>query len=184
MENAVVSNSNTKKILSRVFALAFVIALTGVLVIFRDQIGQLAAWGYPGIFIASLLASSSLILPMPGVLVTAAMGAVFNPFWVAVAAGSGAALGEITGYLAGYSGQAVVENAAVYEKIVNWMKRYGDATIFVLAFIPNPLFDVAGIAAGVLRLPLYRFLFWCCLGKILKMLVFAYLGFALGNLGG
>jgi uncharacterized membrane protein YdjX (TVP38/TMEM64 family) len=173
--------SNSKKTLSRLLALAFVVLLTVVLVLNRDQVSKLEGIGYPGIFLASLLANATLILPVPGVLITASMGAVFNPFWVAIAAGTGATLGEITGYLAGYSGQAVVERKDLYEKMVRWMKRYGDVTILVLAFIPNPAFDLAGIAAGVLRMPLYRFLFWCCLGKILKMMLFAYGGLALGK---
>jgi uncharacterized membrane protein YdjX (TVP38/TMEM64 family) len=171
-----------KKNLTRLLALLFVILVTVLLVVFRDQIQGLSAFGYPGIFLASLLSSATLILPVPGVLFTAAMGAVFNPFWVAIASGLGAALGELTGYLAGYSGQAVVENKTFYERVVNWMRRYGDITILVLAFIPNPAFDIAGIAAGVLRMPLWRFLLMCVIGKILKMMVFSYGGMALGGL--
>ncbi len=173
--------SKTRKNLGRILALVFVVLLTAVLVLNRDQVSKLEGIGYPGIFLASLLANATLILPLPGVLLTASMGAVFNPFWVAIAAGTGATLGEITGYLAGYSGQAVVERQDIYDRMVRWMKRYGDVTILVLAFVPNPVFDLAGIAAGMLRMPLYRFLFWCCLGKILKMMIFAYGGLALGK---
>ena len=182
MESTIKPMNKTKKTITQVSALVFVILVTCVLLANRDQISRVAGLGYPGIFLANLLASSALILPVPGVLITAALGAVFNPFWVAIAAGTGAALGEVTGYLAGFSGQAVVERAAIYERVVKWMKRYGDITIFVLAFIPNPIFDVAGIAAGMLRMPLYRYLFWCCLGKILKMMLFAYGGLALENI--
>ena len=173
--------NKSKKTLSRILALAFVILLTTVLVLNRDQVSKLEEIGYPGIFLASLLANATLIMPVPGVLITASMGAVFNPFWVAIAAGTGATLGEITGYLAGYSGQAVVERQDLYDRLVRWMKRFGDVTILVLAFIPNPVFDLAGIAAGILRMPLWRFLLWCCLGKILKMLAFAYGGLAIGK---
>jgi hypothetical protein len=89
-----------------------VIALTVVLVIYRDQIQALQAYGYPGIFLFSILANATILIPIPGVVFTSAMGAVFNPFWVSVAAGAGAALGELSGYLAGFSGQAVVENSS------------------------------------------------------------------------
>jgi len=104
------------------------------------------------------------------------MGTVFNPFWVGVTAGSGAALGEITGYLAGYSGQAVIENREWYDRITGWMVKYGDLTVFFLALIPNPFFDIGGIVAGALKMPLWRFLFWCWLGKVLKMIIFAFAG--------
>lgn len=174
-----VIHSGMKKNLPRILALVFVISLTITLVIFRDKVQDLEGYGYPGIFLVSMLTNATLILPLPGVIITSAMGAVFNPFWVALAAGSGAAVGELSGYLAGFSGQAVIEHAAVYEKLEGWIKKYGDPVIFVLALIPNPVFDMGGIVAGGLRMPLWRFLLWCWLGKVLKMLAFAYAG-ALG----
>jgi len=111
-----------------------------------------------------------------------AMGAVFNPFWVAVASGSGAAVGELTGYLAGFSGQIIIENRAWYDRLVEVMRKYGEVTILVLAFIPNPVFDLTGMAAGMLKMPLVKFLTWCLLGKTLKMLFFSYTGASIFNL--
>ena len=160
----------------RVFVLLAVIALTIVLVINREKIQALQAYGYPGIFLFSILANATIFLPVPGVVFTSAMGAIFNPLLVSIAAGSGAAIGELSGYLAGFSGQAVVENSARYERVVRWMEKYGDITILVLAFIPNPLFDLAGIVAGILKMPIWKFLIYCVLGKILKMMMFAYAG--------
>ena len=103
----------------RVVVMLAVIALTIVLLIYRDQIQVLQAYGYPGIFLFSILANATVLVPIPGVIFTSAMGAVFNPFWVAIAAGAGAALGELSGYLAGFSGQAVVENAKRYDQVVH-----------------------------------------------------------------
>lgn len=62
------------------------------------------------------------------------------------------------------------------------MRKYGDITILVLAFIPNPLFDMAGLIAGVLKMPVWKFLAYCIVGKILKMMVFAYVGEGLFSL--
>ncbi len=166
----------------RIAALVFVVGLSIVIFLNRELVDQLEYLGYPGIFAASLLSNASLILPVPGILITSAMGAVFNPFWVAVAAGSGATLGELSGYLAGFSGQSVVEKTKWHDRLENWMTHYGDLTVLVLAFVPNPLFDVAGIMAGALKLPVYRFLLFCLIGKILKMLLFAYGGFYISNL--
>lgn len=162
----------------RVLALAAVVALTVLLVINRYKLQQLEALGYPGIFLISLLSNATLILPVPGVLFTSAMGAVFNPWWVALAAGTGATIGELTGYLAGFSGQGVIENRKWYDRISGWMKRYGGIIIFVLAVIPNPVFDIAGMVAGSLRMPLWEYLLWSWSGKCVKML-----GFALGGAG-
>jgi uncharacterized membrane protein YdjX (TVP38/TMEM64 family) len=160
----------------QIAGLVFVISITIAIFLLRDKIPNLEVYGYPGIFILSIIANATIILPVPGVLITSAMGVVFDPFWVAVAAGAGAGIGELTGYLAGFSGRRVIEKVGWHERMVKWMKKYGDPTILVLALIPNPAFDLAGISAGMLKLPIWRFLIWCILGKILKMLVFAYGG--------
>ncbi|MBA4399899.1 MAG: DedA family protein [Chloroflexi bacterium] len=166
----------TRLKIQRILALLFVVGLTVFLYLNRDRVQELEGLGYPGIFLLSLLSNATLILPVPGVLFTSAMGAVFNPFWVAIAAGTGAALGELTGYLAGYSGQGVVERTKWQPKVESWMRKYGGITVFVLSLVPNPVFDIAGLTAGMLKMPVIKFLFWSMLGKILKMMAFAYGG--------
>jgi membrane protein DedA with SNARE-associated domain len=61
-------------------------------------------------------------------------------------------------------------------------RRWSDLLILIMAFIPNPFFDLAGIAAGTLKMPVLRFYFFCALGSILKMLVFAFGGNTIINL--
>lgn len=73
----------------RAIVLVIVIALTVLLVINRDKVQALEALGYPGIFLLSLLSNATLILPVPGVLFTSAMGAVFNPWLVGLVAAQG-----------------------------------------------------------------------------------------------
>lgn len=166
----------------RILVLVAIVLLTILLIINREIIKELEAWGYPGVFLISILANATILVPVPGVMFTSAVGAVFNPFWVAIAAGTGAAIGELFGYLAGYSGQAIVEKGERYNRIAHWMEKYGDITILLLAFIPNPLFDLAGILAGALKIPVWKFFFYCIIGKILKMITFAYAGDWLVNL--
>lgn len=162
--------------LARILALFVVIALSVFVFSIRDQAEQLAIYGYPGIFVISFLAYATVLLPAPGVAVVFTMGSVFNPFGVAIAAGTGAALGELTGYLAGFSGQAVVERVEIYERLTSWMKRNGSLTILVLAAIPNPFFDLAGVAAGSLKMHVVRFFIWCWIGETIKMAIFAFAG--------
>lgn len=174
------STSRRRLAILRLLALALVITLSIVIFVFRERADELARYGYPGIFLLALLTNATVLLPVPGNLVVFAMGAVFNPLAVAVAAGLGAATGELSGYLAGFTGQAVIENSQRYQRIVDWLqnnRRWSDLAIFVLAAIPNPIFDMAGIAAGALRLPLWRFLLFCSLGKVLNNLLFAILGY-------
>jgi membrane protein DedA with SNARE-associated domain len=62
------------------------------------------------------------------------------------------------------------------------MQRNGPLTIFALAAIPNPVVDLSGIAAGALRMPVYKFLLFCWLGQMTKMFVIAAAGAGLFNL--
>jgi uncharacterized membrane protein YdjX (TVP38/TMEM64 family) len=166
-------------ILLRILALVVVIAITIYTFSIRERAAELSKYGYPGIFVLSILANATVLLPAPGVLFVFAMGAVFNPMAVALVSGSGAALGELSGYLAGFSGQAVVEHVEIYERLQRWMvqhTRLSYLAVTVIAFIPNPFFDLAGMAAGALKMPLPSFLFFCWIGKILKMILFAYAG--------
>jgi membrane protein YqaA with SNARE-associated domain len=162
-----------KLTLVRVIALVFVIGISITIFIYRHQVRQLQMLGYPGIFLVSLLSNATIILPVPGVLFTSLMGAVFNPVFVALAAATGATLGELSGYLAGFSGQAVVGHSQAYHRIEHWMRRFGHWTILLLAFIPNPFFDIGGMVAGAIKMPLWRFLLFCWIGKFGKMLLFA-----------
>ncbi len=162
--------------LARIMALFVVIALSVFVFSIRDQAEQLAIYGYPGIFLLSFLAYATVLLPAPGVAVVFTMGSIFNPIGVAIAAGTGAALGELSGYLAGFSGQAVIERIEIYERLTSWMKRYGSITVLVLAAIPNPFFDLAGVAAGSLQMHVVRFFIWCWFGEIIKMAIFAFAG--------
>lgn len=160
----------------RILALLAVIGITIYIFSIRDRVEQFAEFGYPGIFLIALLANATVLLPAPGVAVIYAMGAIFNPFGVALAAGTGGALGELSGYLAGFSGQGMIERLDVYERIKPWVDKYGGWAILVLSAIPNPFFDAAGIAAGIARMPLHTFLIFTWVGQLIKMLIFALAG--------
>lgn len=162
--------------LVRIAVLIGVLAITAFIFSIRDEAEKLQGYGYPGIFALSILSNATLILPAPGIALTFAFGAVFNPIGVALAAGAGSAIGELTGYLAGFSGQGVVEDTAIYRRLETWTEKYGGWTVMILALIPNPLFDVAGAAAGALKMPVLQFLLWAFIGKTMKMLLFAYAG--------
>lgn len=160
----------------RILALFAVVAITVYIFSIRERVEQFAAFGYPGIFLIALLANATVLLPAPGVAVIYAMGAIFNPLGVGLAAGTGGAIGELSGYLAGFSGQAVVERTHAYNRIKPWVDKYGGWAIMVLSAIPNPFFDIAGIAAGIAKMPLRTFLLFTWVGQLIKMTVFALAG--------
>lgn len=138
----------------------------------------LKPYGYLGVFLLTLLSDATVIVPFPGLAGIFVTGGFLNPILVGIVGGIGSALGELTGYLAGYGGRAVIEDRALYTKLEKWMQRNGTLTIFVLSVIPNPVFDVAGIAAGILKFSLWRFLIACALGKAIKFIAIAFAGAA------
>lgn len=160
----------------QVGAVLFSIAITVAIALVSERINRFAHYGYPGIFLISLLSNATIIFPVPGLAVTFAMGGVLQPVLVGLVAGVGEALGELTGYLAGYGGRVIVENGHTYQRMEEWTKRFGLLVIFVLSIVPNPIFDLAGIAAGAFRFPPWRFLLSCWLGKTIKTVLIALIG--------
>ena len=165
--------------LSKPFRILVVLAVLGLsLAIFalRDRFAEMAAVGYPGIFLVSLLGNATIIFPAPSLALVFAMGSALPPVFVGLAAGAGEALGELTGYAAGFGGRAVIEDKKNFQRLEAWMRRAGAITIFVLSLIPNPFVDLAGMTAGALRYPLWRFLLACWLGKTIKTTLVAWAG--------
>jgi uncharacterized membrane protein YdjX (TVP38/TMEM64 family) len=144
---------------------------------FKDHIQELKPYGYAAVFLAGLISNATVILPVPGLAITAVMAGILNPWVVGLVGGVAQALGELTGYMAGYSGQTWVDENPAYDRLARWMQRRGLLTVAALAAIPNPAFDLAGIAAGALRLPVWKFLAGCTIGGIIKNTVFALAGY-------
>lgn len=148
---------------------------------FSRQLSQYGGLKYVGVFIISAAASATIVIPVPGLAMTSAFGAFsansWDPLWFGVSSGLGATLGEFTGYMLGYSGRMAIPYTKTYEKIVEWMRKWGSWTIFLLALIPNPLFDIAGLAAGILKYPAWKFLLVGAAGRLPKHILFSYLGY-------
>lgn len=171
-----------RTLIYRFGGIAFAIGVTVLLFVFREQLKGVERYGLIGIFLISVIGNATIVLPMPTFVTAFAGGAVFNPLLVAIISAAGATVGEMTGYLAGTSGKAMVENKDMYDRFNQWMNRYGLVALFVLAAIPNPFFDVAGIIAGVSKIPVTKFLVVTWAGKIVKFLIIAYLGAGSTNL--
>jgi membrane protein DedA with SNARE-associated domain len=122
-----------------------------------------------------MIASASMVLPTPTLLMVIGAGSNFNPSITGIAAAMGATVGDSFSYSLGISGQGMVANKAC-TRVEAWMRRYGWITLFFLAVVPNPLLDIGGIIAGVLRIPMRRFLLAVLAGHTLKFLVAAHLG--------
>jgi uncharacterized membrane protein YdjX (TVP38/TMEM64 family) len=82
---------------ARILSLVLVVGITVAVFIFREQAQKLAAYGYLGIFLISIIANATVILPVPGVALTFTLGAVFNPLGVALASAAGGRIDGLSG---------------------------------------------------------------------------------------
>ena len=169
-------SSNLQTNVLRVLALVAVVAITVYIISIRDRVEEFKQYGYVGIFFVALLANATVFIPAPGVAIIYAMGAIFNPIYVGLAAGTGGAIGELSGFLAGFSGQGVIERTHIYERVKPWVDKYGGWAILFLSAIPNPFFDIAGFAAGIAKMRMRTFLLSVWIGQLIKMTLFAYAG--------
>ena len=160
----------------KIIALVLIVLMSVSIVLFWDEIKQLETYGYFGIFIISILGSATIVIPAPTILATFVEGGIFNPFLVGIVSALGATIGELTGYIAGSSGRSIINKEEKLVKVEGWMKKYGLWTIFVLAVIPNPLFDLAGMVSGAGKIPVWKFMLVTLLGKTIKFLVIAFIG--------
>jgi len=146
---------------------------------------ELAAYGYGGVFIITLLGAATLFIPGPTMAVTFLIGSVLNPIIVSLIAGLGSAIGESTGYLAGYASRSLItpkeRKSTWYHRIFRWMSSHPFLTIFLLDAIPNPVGDIAGLISGRIKYSYYKFLLASFLGKSIRFAMSAYLGFGFGR---
>ena len=99
-----------KKSFVPLLTLLLVIAITVVLFLYRDRVSEFEELGYLGAFLISLVANGTIILPMPGLLLLVALGTAFNPVLVGLVGAVGGAIGELSGYIAGYSGREITRS--------------------------------------------------------------------------
>lgn len=169
-----------KKRLVPLLTLLFVIAImAGVFYFYKnypDGFAHLKGYGYLGAFLISLILNATVVLPAGNFLIISTLGAALpSVTLVGLAGGAGAAIGEITGYMAGHSGRTMVQKQEMYTRLEGWVRKRGTVTIFFLSLVPF-FFDLAGIAAGALRLPFWKFLFACWLGRTILYIGIAWLG--------
>jgi membrane protein YqaA with SNARE-associated domain len=164
-----------KKSLIPLLTLLLVIAITvGIFLVYGihpERLDELKNYAYWGAFLISLIGNAAVILAAPVLPILSAIGVVLypntgplGPIIVGLAGGIAAAIGEMTGYVLGYSGRGIVERVKLYNRLVEWLRRWGALAIFILSIVPF-FFDLVGIAAGVLRFPLWKFFVLCWLGR-------------------
>lgn len=165
--------------IKHILMLLFSILISVLVIIFSKQIANLKEFGYLGAFIITFLGNATVLIPVPVLApLNILLGGILAlPLLVGLIIGIASALGELVGYIAGYSGSEVVKSTNRYKKMETKIQKYGVLAIFVLALIPNPLFDIAGLAAGAAGIVWWKFLIAAGIGKTIRAIAFAYIGY-------
>jgi len=173
-------NKNKEKIIKYLMIFGSVL-ISGIIIYFRNDLVRLQGYGLFGILLISILGNATVVIPAPVILSAFIGGSIYNPLLVGLVVAFGATIGELTGYMAGIGGRVAITDHRHYEryhvkKVEHWMNKSGFLTLMVLAAIPNPLFDLAGIFAGATNYNIKRFLLATFVGKTVKFLTIALLG--------
>jgi membrane protein YqaA with SNARE-associated domain len=159
-----------------ILALCFVIVISVGIFLYHDRIAQLGYYGYPSVFLISVIWNSTVIYPVPSFWIYYPLGSIFFPPLLGLTGGAGAAIGELTGYMAGYSGRGILQRQRGYARAEHWVKRWGAPIIFGFNLVPFFPYDLAGIAAGALRYPLWKFFLLCLAGRSSAYIIVACVG--------
>ncbi len=144
---------------------------------FESLEGLLLSYGYPGLFIASFLASTILPFGSEGIVVLL-ISQRFNLLTVVLVASVGNFFGACTSYYIGLKGRGLVErylriDAKDIEKAEKYFTKYGS---FVLLFTWVPLVgDAITVAGGLLKLKFWLFSVLVFAGKFVRYMAVAYL---------
>lgn len=153
------------------------VALCVLIVQHRAIVSQMAHWGYLGCFLISMLASGTVVLPGMGAVITFTLGGVLNPLLVGVIAGLGESTGAVGAYLTGYGGRGLLPSEPLQGRFSRFMDRHGSKAMFIMAAIINPLYYPFAVWMGVLRVHMKKFFICTLLGRTVKNVLLAYLGF-------
>ena len=164
-------NSKFRKILEILFVVV-IIALSVVIFLMRDKIGNVSDVGYLGLFLLCFLANSTVLLPAPSLMIAASCSLIMNPFLVALSAALGSTLGEFVGYVFGTITKDLSPKfQRLLDKLTNKVRNQ-TVVVFILALLPLPLFDIVGIYSGGTKMNLIKFSVACFIGKFIKLLVY------------
>lgn len=163
-------------------ALIFFLSILLSVIFFKygDFFRHAKSLGLLGLFIINFVSGASFFVPGPAFLTIIAGGNLYSPILVAAVAAVGACLGDMLGYVFGYSGRELTKRGLERHKIVKFLEkhfdRYGELIIFLFAIIPNPFFDALGILAGIVKYPPRRFFVIVLFGRFLRYWGLAQVG--------
>jgi len=138
-----------------------------------DDLGQL---GIIGVLIAALLSHLTVVARDMFIPLLLPLASVYHPILLGVAAGTGAAIGEVTTYFLGWGvAESVTSFSESEDKIAVWINKYGLWAVLLVALTPLPDTPIV-ILAGSRKLPFVRLTIVEILGKSTLYSVGAFMG--------
>lgn len=149
---------------------------------------------YAGVFVAALI--ETVFPPIPTLAIFPAAGFVASQsgldlagvILLGVAGGAGAAIGSTVIYFVAYRlGRAVLLRYLRYARISEeklgraerWFERHGDKTVFLGRLVPV-MREMISIPAGILKMPLPKFLLYTFAGSCVYSIVVIAAGYYFG----
>lgn len=164
----VLKNNRKIQLLESICCLVIVAFVAVFAFLYKEKIENFAATGYLGVFIACIAATSTILLPAPGILVVIQYSQLLNPAVVVLIGSGGTALGEMVGYMLGRSSSTIAQ-INTEGRMFHFFKRHPKMMTFLFAVIPFPVFDIVGICAGIIKMNPISFWLSCMCGKSIKM---------------
>jgi membrane protein YqaA with SNARE-associated domain len=172
-----------KHIVFAIVGIVLIVALNVAVYFAPIDYGAFTSFAYLGAFIVTLLANALIAVPIPYIPIVAHIGATAElPWLVVVSAALGSVLGESVAFLAGRLELGLVSEHHIYRRLHRVAQRpwLAGALLFAFAALPNPIFDVGGIAAGAVGVQ-YRVFFAAVLAaRLVRIALIVWLGTLFG----
>jgi membrane protein YqaA with SNARE-associated domain len=149
----------------------------------------LFSFGLFGLFMVSIVDSSFVPLPLPGItdiMVIVLAAQHHNWFLLILAASAGSALGGYLSYQVGQSGgMAFLEKrvpARTFKLVRDWMEKHAILAVALPAILPPPMpLSPFVLAAGALKMSKKKFLTTFTVSRVLRHSIAAWLGIHYGR---
>ena len=149
----------------------------------------LFGFGLLGVFLVSIVDSSFVPLPLPGItdiMIIVLAAQHHNWFLLILLATAGSALGGYFSYQVGQSGgMAFIEKhipARIFKRVCDWMENHAILSVALPAILPPPMpLSPFVLAAGALHMSRRKFLTTFTISRALRHSIAAWLGITYGR---
>ena len=148
--------------------------------VFQDFFKESMSLGLLGIFLVNFISGASFFVSAPAFLTVISGGSIYPPVLVALISSMGATLGDMVNYLFGFSGRHLINHHLSKKKwfifLEKHFKKHGNWLLFLFAVIPNPIFDMIGLIAGIFGYSSYKFFIIVAVGRFIRFWLLAKFG--------